>query len=361
MKKKLAAGLAALGLLCSVAWAQEVPGLPDQSQQPEELEELEAVVVTGEPVPRLWKVSQGDHVLWVTNNALLPPGRKWRTETLDARIAESQLVIYPGVAGARPDFGLIRGLTLIPAAFKAAKNPDGKTLKDVLPPDTYARWRVLKTEYVGRDNDIEKWRPFIAIEMLQGEVLKKLTPELRPKRVPRGPAVQSVVEKAAKKHKIKQRTMPSVSRVVKTNARKILKSAHHVELGDVLCFTQTLEYLEQLVEFSNQRAAVLAASESPAPASDATPPRRVDCGDYLMNGLRSGAIPDPAGALKVFEDSELQAKLALQQLDAEWIAAAQAALAKNRSTFAVVPTRATKENGYFDKLRELGYTVEEPE
>jgi hypothetical protein len=62
----------------------------------------------------------------------------------------------------------------------------------------------------------------------------------------------------------------------------------------------------------------------------------------------------------VFDEFELQNKLSLEQLDAEWIAAAEAAIAKNRSTFAVVLTRATSPTGYFSKLKELGYTVEEP-
>jgi hypothetical protein len=361
MQKQMAAGFATFGLLFGIAWAQEAPTQPEQSGQLEELEELETVVVTGEAVPRLWKVSQGDHVLWVTNNAMLAAGRKWRTDAVDARVAESQLVLYPGRAFARPDVGLLKGITLLPAAFKAAKNPDKKTLKDVLPAETYARWRVLKTTYVGRDNDIEKWRPFIAIVMLEDKVLEMPLPEVRPKRFVPGPTVQSVVEKAVKKHKVKHRTMPTVERVVKSNARKILKSAHHIELGDVLCFTQSLDYLERTIEFSKQRAAVLASSESPAPASDAEPPRRVNCDDALIKGLRSGEIPDPAGALKVFDEFELQNKLSIEQLDAEWIAAAQAAIAKNRTTFAVVPTRATSETGYFAKLKALGYTVELPQ
>jgi len=255
---------------------------------------------------------------------------------------------------------VLKGITLLPAAFKAAKNPDRKTLKDILPAETYARWRVLKTAYIGRDNDIEKWRPFIAIEMLAEEVLKKALPELRPARVARGPSVMLVVEKAAKQHKVKRRTMPDVERIVKSNARKILKSAYHIEIGADHCFTQGLDYLERIIEFSNQRRAVLASSVSPAPASEAAPPTRVPCEDDLIKRLRSGEIPDPAGALKVFDEFELQNKLSLEQLDTEWIAAAEAAIAKNISSFAVIPTRATSASGYFAKLRDLGYTVEEP-
>ncbi len=356
MQKQLAAGLAAFGLLSGIAWAEEAP------EQQQKLDELETVVVTGVPVPRLWKVSKGDHVMWVAGNAWLSAGRTWRSDQVDAHVAESQLVLYPGQVNARPDIGLLKAITLLPAAFKAAKNPDGKTLKDVLPAETYARWRVLKTTYIGRDNDIEKWRPSIAIEMLQGEVFKKLNPGPRPKPAAPGPSVRSVVDKATKKYKVKARTMPTVERVVKMDARKILKSAYHVELGDVLCFTQGLDYLERMIEFTKQRAAAPASVDRPATEGDAPPPRRASCDDVLVKKLRSGEIPDPAGALKVIDEIELQGKLGREQLDAEWLAAAQAAIATNRSTFAVVSmNHATSPTGYLAKLKELGYTVEEPD
>lgn len=355
MQQQLAAGLAAFALLFSTAWAQEAP---EQSQV---LEELETVVVTGEPVPRLWKVSKGDHVLWVAGNARLSAGRKWREDQVDARVAESQVVLYPGRMSVAPDIGVFKAITLLPAAFKAAKNPDGKTLKDVLPAETYARWRVLKTTYVGRDNDIEKWRPTIAVALLEGKVFDKLNTAPRPKPAAPGPDVRSVVEKAAKKHKVKIRTMPTVERRVKVDARKILKSAYHVELGDAACFAQHLDYVEALIEHLKQQAAVAAGGTTSAKEGGASPPRRGNCDEDLIKRLRSGEIPDPAGALKAMDEMELQLKLAKEQLDSEWIAAAHAVIAKNNSSFAVLPmNEATSPTGYVAKLKALGYTVEEP-
>ncbi len=56
----------------------------------------------------------------------------------------------------------------------------------------------------------------------------------------------------------------------------------------------------------------------------------------------------------------LQFKRAMDQGNAEWMAAAQAALAKNKSTFAIVSIGWGRASSYIAKFRELGYEVEEP-
>jgi hypothetical protein len=359
LRKNLPTAMAALGILASLPTVAQ-----DSEDKPRELQELETVVITGEPIPLLWKVSKGDHVLWVAGNAALSDGRKWRSDQLEAHVAESQAVIYPGRVDVGPGIGfMFKAITLLPAALKAAKNPDGRTLKDVLPAETYARWRILKTTYMGRDNGVEKWRPSIAISMLESAVMKKIAPPPNPASMaaPPGPSVRSVVDKAAKKHKVKVRTMRNVERTLKMkNAREILKSAHHRDLGDVLCFTQSLDYLESYIEYVKSGADSPAGGDRPA-QNGAARPQRVSCDDAVLKGLRSGEIPDPAGALKVIDELELQLKLGVEQRDAEWIAAAQAAIAKNRSTIAVVSMyQATSPTGYVARLRELGYTVEDP-
>ncbi len=215
---------ACLLLLMPIAHAGEatplegLDGVLFGGQAEEKLDELDPVVIVGGfATPKMWKVSKGDHVLWVLGDARAPAGVKWRTEQMDARIAESQLLLNPGLSRSGPDVGVFKAIgliTLIPSAFKAVKNPDGKTLKDVLPPDVYARWSVLKTTYAPKDNDIERWRPSIALGKLMKEAAAKILVSAKPQQVgtPPGPPLRPLVDKAVKKYKVKVHTMPDVER-----------------------------------------------------------------------------------------------------------------------------------------------------
>jgi hypothetical protein len=328
------------------------------------LEELEPVVIVGGLArPMMWKVSKGGHVLWVLAQQAAPPGVQWRLDEVESRVAASQLVLYPGYSTVDVDVGFFRAAALVPTAFKTAKNPDKKTLKDVLPPDVYARWRVIKTAYVGRDNDIEEWRPGVAVIMLEEKVGKKLGPaQVRPPAnvSPPGRSVfRPLIEKTAKKHKVKIRTLPKVEREVKIrNVKEMLKSFRESSAPELMCFKETLDYLERRIEYANRKA-------SGEVLVDADLPRRENCTDFdtlVIRGMRSGEIPDPAGILRVVDNIELQARLASEERDAAWLAAAQSALAKNDSTFTLLRMhQITGPSGYVAKLRELGYSVEEPE
>lgn len=363
-----------LMLLMPAAWAADsaiLPGLDQalvDAQAVERLDELEPVlIVGGVATPKIWKVSKDGHVMWVLGRQALPAGARWRLDEVEARVAESQLVLYPGAATLDIDVGFFRIISLVPTAYRTAKNPDGKKLKDVLPAEVYARWRDIKTRYAGRDNDIEEWRPAVALAFLMGKVedkLKAANPGLPPPPPPPPPPVAQpvfgpLIEKTAKKHKVKIRTLRKVEREVKIrNVRDMLKSVRVPTDLEVGCFTEGLDYLERRIEFENQRA-------SGAVPVDARPPSADLCGDMadkLVKGMRSGEIPDPAGIVKVIDNLALQDQLAREQRDAEWIDAARAAIAKNRATFTLLGmNQIIAPTGYIAKLRELGYTIEEPE
>jgi len=329
----------------------------------ERLQELEPVVVVGGfATPKIWKVSKGDHVMWVLGQQWVRADIQWRLDQLEARVAESQLVLYPGQSTIDVDVGFFRIISLIPAVYKTAKNPDKKTLKQVLPEDLYARWRRIKTRFVGRDDDIEKWRPAMAIAMLDDEVGKKLGP-LQPATRPPVPVLAKppftpVIEKTAKKHKVKIRTLPKVEREVKIkNVRDMLKSVRIPTDLEVKCFAEILDFMERRIDFADRQAIGPVQDDAPVAGNLCG-----DMGDLLIKGMRSGEIPDPAGIVKVIDNVALQERLAREQRDAEWIAAAQAAIAKNQSTFTMLGmNQITGPTGYLAKLREAGYTVEEPD
>jgi tRNA G26 N,N-dimethylase Trm1 len=164
------------------------------------------------------------------------------------------------------------------------------------------------------------------------------------------------VENAAKKYKVRVRTSPGVEHKIEIkNARGMLKFFREFDQVDVTCLTQKLEYLERKVEFLKQTSAGTAQEEAHARAPEC------DESQFLISKLRSGEIADSAGILKMIEDVEREGMLSIQKLNEKWIAAAEAALTKNKSTFAMLPASQLKNpTGHLAKLRELGYEVEEP-
>jgi hypothetical protein len=365
-KTQLAASMAACCLFAALPlMAQELPFLvPAPAEQ--KLEELETIVIHGGlATPQMWKVSKGGHVMWVLGDAPAPPGTQWRFDQVEARLNESRLLLYPGKVDVDIGFFKVIGLiTLVPSAYKTLmKNPDDKTLKDVLPPELYERWRVLKTAYAPRNDDLERLRPSMALQQLEVMIAGQLAGQLggqnrsaQPAPPRQGPWLRPLVEKAAKKHKVKDRTSPDVEvKVVLKNVRGMLKFFREHTPVDAKCVTQKLDYLERRIEYMKQVAA--------GPVQEKAPDRVLNCdeAELLFEKLKSGEIPDTAGILKTMDYMERQVELTNQRLDAEWIAAAEAALAKNTSTFAVLPLRQLKSpTGHIAKLRELGYEVEEP-
>jgi hypothetical protein len=320
---------------------------------------LETVLVTGEqPGPGLWKVSKDDHVMWVlATYGPLPKGMTWRAKQVEARIAESQEVLLGGNIGIVPNIGILRGITLIPAALKAGKNPDGQTLKQVLPPDTYARWLALRQKYIGKDDDIEEWRPVIALGQLQGKAMQKHG-------LGGGPSVDAAVNAAAKKHKVRIHKLKNVQRVVRVeDPRGMLKAARRVEAPDLACFTRDLGELEPGIERSKARANAWARGDVAKLRELEQGNRKLEdeCGYVLISAITEGRSADAAHLKKLMADAMWHAEWAGVQAQQEWLAAAQAALAKNKSTFTVLGLNdVLSPDGTLEKLRKLGYTVEAP-
>ena len=348
MRNKLTAAIATWMLL---------PGLL-QAAETEPAPVLDTVVVTGEqPGPGLWKISKGDHVLWVlASYGPLPKGMSWRSRQVEALVAESQEVLYPGGVNIGAGIGILRGITLIPAALKAGKIPDGKTLKDVLPPETYAKWLALRLKYIGKDDDVEKWRPSIALDMLRGEAMKKSN-------LNGGPNVRAVVDAAAKKGKVRIHRLPMIKREVKVeNPRGMLKSAQTLALPDLDCFTRSLDQVEPEIERVRTMGNAWARGDiAKLRGLNRVRDFRDECGYALMAAFNEGPSKDAARAKKVLADIQWHAEQGGVQAQRDWVAAAQTALEKNRMTFAVLGVgEVFRPDGNIEKLRALGYAVEEP-
>lgn len=319
-----------------------LPALPvhADASAPESAARLETVVVSGEqPGPGLWKVSKGDHVLWILGTlSPLPKKISWISRDVERTIAASQQVLMAPQVSLKIDGGMLGGLFLLPSVLKARNNPDKQTLAEVLPADLYARWQPLKLKYIGRGNSVEKRRPIFAAEQLYEEAVDSLG--LR-----RGGVVSPVVEKLAKKHKV-ELVQPKVELKL-AEPKDALRDFARSQIDDVDCLRRTVERLETDLGNLQVRANAWAVGDIEALRALPYVDQQQICEETL---LRSSSVQERGmGDLR-------------ERVAAEWLKAAENALAVNTSTLAVLPMREVlDEQGLVATLRQRGYSVEAPE
>ncbi len=350
MKMRGAAPVAAMTILFSTGLAAQTTGEANT-------DETETILVTGEgPGPGLWKVSKGENVLWILGNyGMLPKGMVWRSREVEARVAESQEILYPGGTSIGADIGLFKALALIPAALKASRNPDGATLRDLLTPQAYEKWLVIRKKYLDDDKGVEKRRPIVITEQLNNAV---------PGRGERGDSgVMWAVNNAANKHKVPIHRLPSIERKFDFgNIRKMLKESRKLDFSEAECFTTNLDRIEPFVEAWKVGANAWALGDIDTLRSAMKTPRLIDCSEVAMNGLRDGTVPDIAGARATLERLDAETKSMQNEWEQTLLAAAETALASNRSTFAVLDLDyVLAPEGFVKLMLDRGYTVEEPQ
>jgi hypothetical protein len=302
---------------------------------------IEEVLVTGQqPGPGLWKVTRPadgtDHVLWILGSyGPLPKKLSWRSTELEAALAGSQAVIAP--VSMRASVGALGGVTLLPSLVGARRNPDGARLEEVVPPELYARWLPLKERYIGRDGDVEKWRPIFAAQELYEQALRKSG--LQPYGV-----VWPAVEKRARKAGVKIVEPEVEVRIDKPRAA--IKEFKQAPLDDLECFAKTLERLESDLELMRVRANAWASGDveklrALAPVDNASACIAVALNSQVLQDRGAGDWP--------------------AQRAAAWLAAVETALAANVSTVAVLSIdQILRPDGYVAELRARGYVVEDP-
>ncbi len=299
---------------------------------------LDTVLVTGEqPGPGLWKVTKGEHVLWILGTQLpLPKKMTWRAQEVEKIIAQSQEVLAD--AAVKVDIGFFRMLTLLPSLLSAKKNAQGAKLQDVLPVELYTRWLVLKARYIGRDPGAERLRPMLAARELYENAIRKSGLSNRND-------VWRVVEGAAKKSRV---PIVTVEVKIPVDDPKQAISDFKSTTGelDVACLATTIKRLETDLDAMRARANAWAIGDLQALKNLPYPDQRAAC---------LAAVASNPRLAEQLADAQ-------RRIDAEWLAAAEAALGKNTSTFAALPnTELFKPDGRLASLRAKGYVVEEPQ
>ena len=295
-------------------------------------------VVAQRPGPGLWKVSKGEHVLWVFGMyGPVPKDMQWRSHEVENVIRNSQEYLSAPSASAKP--GFFKSITLLPSMIGVRKNPDGATLRDVMPAEEYARWTTLKTKYLPDNDDVERERPIFAAEVLSNAARKQA-----------GLVDSYVVRKQlldlVKKAKLKETS--STFQIPMDNARTVLKNFKKSTLGDAACLARTMATLEQDIEAASQRANAWAKGDLDEMRKLDFATREEACFGALMNSAAFDAEPE-------FKNMKTRA-------EAMWIASAEKALETNASTFAMLKIdEIFNPKGVIAALAAKGYTVEQPE
>lgn len=298
----------------------------------------EIMVVGKRPGPGLWKVTKDGHVLWVFGTySPLPVKMEWRSHEVESVLAQSQEFISP--PSAAPDIGKLRMLTLIPFAIGINKLPDDRTLRDVLPADLYERWLPMKQKYFAKNDSIERERPFIVADKLYWAAMKE-------EGLANGKEVREAINGIVRKNKIKV-TQPEVKLAVDSPTR-LIREFKRTQLEDSDCFAKTLDRLDKDIPSLRVRANAWAKGDIEAIQKLTFSDREGACSSVILN---SAALKSQPG----FQMVEGRIRDA-------WLAAAEQALAANKSTFAVLPMKHILDpKGYLAALQARGYTVEQPE
>ena len=306
---------------------------------PDDVPVLEMMVVSGaQPGPGMWKVSKGENILWIMGmQSPLPKKMDWVSRKVEQTIAQSDEVLFDTSVSVSTDRGMFGNMMLIPSLYGARKNPNDAELKDVLSPALYQRWLVLKAKYIGSDGGIEKWRPIFAAQELYEKAIKKsgLSAEN---------IIKPVVEDAAKEYKKKIIRPKLEVKIEKPKA--VIKEFSKTSLADIECFSKTMDRLETDLSGMIERGNAWSIGDVEGLKKLSFTDQNQSC----ISALTNAAISQKNG----FADIR-------QKAIAEWLKAADTALAKNKSTFAVLPMgEMLKPTGLLASLRAKGYQVEEP-
>jgi uncharacterized protein YbaP (TraB family) len=300
---------------------------------------LAPVVVSGVlPGPALWKVSKGKHVMWVLGlTSAVPRDMQWKSAEVESRIAASQAVLkLPSLEiGVRPSF---YRSSMMPSPKELGKNPDEKTLEDVLTPELYQHWLVLSAKYLGDSRRVERMRPILAGRKLYEAALKHygLVDEY---------GLENIVYKAAARDGVA--AFNTSYQLVLKDPSEAIRSLSDKSMNDQHCLGQVLDALDHDLAQTTARANAWATGDIDTLRSILSQVQQDSC----LSTLDSSPFVETLGI------SDIESRVRKN-----WISNAEHAIDKNQQTFAVLPMHELlAPDGYLSALQSDGYGVQAPD
>ncbi len=325
---------------CQTGPVHAQSSLPGDQPAADAITDMAPVLVSGvQPGPGLWKVSQGDHVMWVLGTVSpLPQHVQWKATEVEAVIAASQQVLGPpGFAiGAR--VGFFGKLFLLPSMIGLRKNPEGARLEQVLPPALYARWEAERREYLGGSHRLERLRPIFAGKELYEVAMKKagLTVD---------GGVQEMVNELAGQNGVT--VVDPGYQLILDEPRAAAKAFKKSSMEDVGCLAQILDVIGGDMAQAATRANAWSVGDIEALRGTMATTQQDSC----LAAISGAGFASKLGKRDV-----------QQRIDAAWLDAARKALQNNQQTFALLPMeQLLSTDGYLARLRREGFSVQPPD
>lgn len=309
--------------------ARAASGVTPAAAPPQQLQEI--AIVGERPGPRLWKVSRGDHVLWLLGTLNhLPKRMTWRSSEVDSALAESQQLLTSGPS-VSASIGPIAAIRLYVQWRRTQKNPDRLKLNAWLPAPLYARFEALKARFDPGDDSIEELRPSFAALRLYEHAVDAA-----------GMTAHDDVEKAVI-DLAKRRRVPVVRATLKVDDPSgALKEVSALPpTVEVDCLAATVARIETDLPVMQERARAWAVGDVDRLRALPYPNQREVCISALSNSPR----------IKALVDSAAQA----------WSSEAESLLSRNRVSFAMRPIYDLLDGeGPLARFRAEGYLVQGP-
>ena len=328
-RELIIAGALAFGALLSQAAGAQSASPPAAAAATDHLDEIE--VVGERPGPKLWKITRGDHVLWVLGTLNHVPRKMiWRPREVEDALTQSQQVLASGPA-VSASVGPISMIRLYFQWRSTQKNPSRTQLRDWLPAPLYARFELLKQRFDAHDSSIEELRPSFAALRLYEKAIDAAGLTGRDE-------VEKTVFKLAAKHHVPVRHAQLTVEDPSGALKEVSALPPSIEVS---CLETTVTRLETDLPTMQERGKAWAVGDVARLRQLNFPDQREACISALSNAPRIKALID--------------------QATSGWDSAAEAALTNDRVSFAMRPIYDLLDpKGPLARFRAEGATVEGP-
>lgn len=290
---------------------------------------MEVVLVLGQqPGPGLWKVSSGDHIMWILGEISPYPRKvKWVSKRFESLLGNSQELLLDYSGYWRADHSDTRKLLI------AEMLPPGVKLKDLISPELYRKFEATARRFDA--TGLEELFPFAATNRLVVSAMDSMDMKAF--------SARFTAAQLARKAKLKITNFSAPDVPFEDRLKNWRQPANAV------CLERLLATIGDGGTGVRRLANAWSVGDIPALRE------LVPVYSFSRDGFRTGAC---AAAMHGGAQQAAEYKRRRTQL---WLAQAKRALKSNKRTMAVVPmSELFADDGYLAALRAAGYDIEEP-